>query len=226
MRRSTYLLGIVLAVLVLGSLVPGAAQSTPALEGPPALQSTGDDVNDATLYDTHEGEEGEEEEDETGAQLISEWWGLGGEADEAPYMGLVEFGVAVLAIGMLGYSVGKRTSVVPLQYRLRLLQAHQLTMLAGTALVLPHFVAVEEWEGLGLLVGVLLGIEILSGVYGRYLHRHVIRFGRGGEMAPVVGRFVEVTKRSLLSRWRRIHVLLTFVTALVLVLHIVTAVGD
>lgn len=237
MRGSTHLVSLALIVVLAGAVVPGAALSASASQAPPGeladstivQQTVADDtIARQTVADVEEDEdeEDEDEEDETGARVLREWWGLGGEASEAPYMGLVELGVVVLVVGVLGYSAGKRTSVVPLQYRLRLLQAHEWTMLAGTALVVPHFVAVEEWEGLGLLVAVLLGIEVASGLYGRHLHRHVIRLGRGEETAPLVGRVLEVTKRSVLSRWLRVHVLLTIVTGVVLVLHIVTAIGD
>jgi hypothetical protein len=141
-------------------------------------------------------------------------------------MGLVELGVTLLVVGVLGYSIGKRTSIVPLQYRRYLLQAHEWTVLVGTALVIPHFVFVEEWEGLGFLLGILIAIEVLSGIYGSHLHRHVIRLDRGGESPPFVGGVLKITKKTLFSRWRRIHVLLTFLTGVVLVLHIVTTVGD
>jgi hypothetical protein len=228
MRGPTHLLSLALIVVLAGTVVPGAALSAPASQAPPGELVDGTiDQQTVADVDEEEYEDGDEHEgDETGARVLAEWWGLGGEASEAPYMGLVELGVVVLVVGMLGYSAGKRTSVVPLRYRLRLLQAHEWTMLAGTALVVPHFVAVEEWEGLGLLVAILLGIEVASGLYGRHLHRHVIRFGRGKETAPLVGRVLEVTKRSVLARWRRVHVLLTIVTGVVLVLHIVTAIGD
>lgn len=244
MRGSTHLVGLALIVVLAGMVVPGAALSAPASQAPPgelvdgtvaqqavsegtvAQQAVAEIDGEHENEDEHGDENEDEDEDETGARVLGEWWGLGGEASEAPYMGLVELGVVVLVVGVLGYSAGKRTSIVPLQYRRRLLQGHEWTMLAGTALVAPHFVAVEEWEGLGLLVAILLGIEVASGLYGRYLHRHVIRLGRGEETAPLVGRVLEATKRSVLARWRRVHVLLTILTGVVLVLHVVTAIGD
>jgi hypothetical protein len=174
-----------------------------------------------------EGEDAEDsDEDETGASLIGDWWGLGGEVNEAPYIGVVEAGVVFLVLGVLGYSIVKRKRLLPVQYRRYQLQTHQWVVLIGTALTLPHFIAVEEWEGLGLAVAVLLGVEVASGLYGRYLHRHVVRLGRGDETPSVVGRVLTVTKETLFSRWRQVHVLLTVVTAIVLVLHIITAIGD
>lgn len=174
-----------------------------------------------------EGEDAEDsDEDETGASLIGDWWGLGGEVSEAPYIGVVEAGIVFLVVGVLGYSLAKRKRLLPVQYRRYQLQTHQWVVLIGTALTLPHFIAVEEWEGLGLAVAVLLGVEVASGLYGRYLHRHVVRLGRGDETPSVVGRVLTVTKETLFSRWRRVHVLLTVVTAIVLVLHIITAIGD
>nr|WP_264475395.1 hypothetical protein [Halorubellus salinus] len=174
-----------------------------------------------------EGEDAEDtDEDETGASLIGDWWGLGGEVNEAPYIGVVEAGVVFLVLGVLEYSIVKRKRLLPVQYRRYQLQTHQWVVLIGTALTLPHFIAVEEWEGFGLAVAVLLGVEVVSGLYGRYLHRHVVRLGRGDETPSVVGRVLTVTKETLFSRWRRVHVLLTVVTAIILVLHIITAIGD
>ncbi|WP_246989536.1 hypothetical protein [Halorientalis marina] len=177
--------------------------------------------------DEEEGEDAEDSgEDETGASLIGDWWGLGGEVSEAPYIGVVEAGVVFLVVGVLGYSLAKRKRLLPVRFRRYQLQTHQWIVLLGTGLTLPHFIAVEEWEGLGLAVAVLLGVEVMSGLYGRYLHRHVVRLGRGDETPSVVGRLLTVTKETLFSRWRRVHVLLTVVTAIVLVLHIITAIGD
>lgn len=184
-----------------------------------SVEEIGDEAED-------EDSEAHEEEDESGANFVGDWWGLGGEVSEAPYVGLAEGGVVLLAVGVFGYSLAKRWKLIPVRYRRYQLQAHQWIVLVGTGLTLPHFLAVEEWEGLGLAVGVLLGIEVASGLYGRYLHRHVVRLGRGDETPSVGGRLLAVTKESLFSRWRRVHVLLTIVTAVVLVLHIVTAVGD
>lgn len=118
-----------------------------------------------------EGEDAEDsEEDETGASLIGDWWGLGGEVNEALYIGVVEAGVVFLVAGVFGYSLVKRKRLLPVQYRRYQLQTHQWVVLIGTGLTLPHFIAVEEWEGLGLAVVVLLGVEVMSGLYGRYLH--------------------------------------------------------
>ncbi|MFB6227237.1 MAG: hypothetical protein ABEH88_01415 [Halobacteriales archaeon] len=161
-----------------------------------------------------------------GASLLGDWWGLGGEAQETPYIGLVELGVLVLTLGLGGYMIGKRSSLVPAQYRRYLLPAHEWSMLAGTALTAPHFFAVEEWEGLGFAVGVLLAIEVASGLYGRHLHRDVIRLSRRNETPPVLGYLLDVSKGVVFSRWRWIHRSLTVVTAAVLVLHIVTAIGE
>jgi hypothetical protein len=185
-----------------------------------------EEVSDVTAVAVESEDAQEDEEDETGQGLIGDWWGLGGEANEAPYIGVVEAGVVFLVVGVLGYSLVKRKRLLPVRYRRYQLQTHQWVVLVGTALTVPHFIAVEEWEGLGLWVGVLLGIEVASGLYGRYLHRHVIRLGRGDETPPVVGSLLTVTKETLFSRWRRVHVLLTIVTAVVLFLHIITAVGD
>jgi hypothetical protein len=197
-----------------------------ALDGQGIQTDSANDVAGEEADGEGEDEEGEDEdEDESGPALLGDWWGLGGEATETAYVGLVELGVVVLVVGVAGYSAAKRTSVLPTRFRPRLLQAHEWSMLVGTALVAPHFVAVEEWEGLGLLVGILLAIEVTSGLYGRHLHRHVIRLGRGEETPPVAGRVLDVTKARLLSRWRRIHVQLTAVTAVVLVAHVLTALG-
>lgn len=216
------------------SAQPGDHSRDVALRGYGGERIAAGNLVDGIVADEEEGEEeedeeaegGEGEDDEAGARVISEWWGLGGEAREAPYLGLAELGVTLLAVGLVGYSAGKRTGVLPVRFRRYLLPAHEWTMLAGTALTGPHFLAVEEWEGLGVVLGLLLGVEILSGLYGRHLHRHVIRLGRGDEPASLVGRLVEMSKATMFSRWRRIHVSLTVLTAVVLVLHVVTAVGD
>lgn len=227
MRQSTRVVGIALVVLLVGSSLTGAVQGLPVSQDA-TDQLEQDPISGDTdpEYDEDEYEDEREDENEEGPSVIGEWWGLGGEAQEAPYMGTVELGVVGLVVGVGGYSLAKRTSVVPLRHRKRLLQAHEWTMLAGVALVVPHLVAVEEWEGLGLLVALLLGLEVLSGLYGRHLHRHVLRLGRGEETPAVLGRFLTVTKRSVLSRWRTVHVLFTVLTALVLAVHIVTAIAD
>jgi hypothetical protein len=211
-------------------LTHGDADQTPSeLPAQSAVPMDADEDGTGGNGDGEGGEEDaedrEEEEDE-GASLVGDWWGLGGEATETAYVGLVEAGVLLLVLGLGGYSIGKRSSFVPPQYRRYLLPAHQWTMLIGTALTAPHFFGVEEWEGLGFAVGVLLAIEVVSGLYGRYLHRHVIRMGRGEETAPGVGYLLSLSKQTVFSRWRRIHVLLTLVTGVVLVMHIVTAVAD
>lgn len=228
------LTGILVLVLISGASGPGVAQSE---LGQPELD-TRLSVEQSSFFDnstivvgqsgnTVPDVDGEEDDDEEeGSSIIGDWWGLGGEATETPYVGLVELGVLVLTVGLVGYFVGKRTTYMPTQYRRYLLPTHEWSMLIGTALTVPHFVFVEEWEGLGFAVGVLLAIEVLSGLYGRHLHRHVIRLGRGTETAPVVGNLFEVTKETLFSRWRWIHRSLTLLTAIVLVLHIVTAVGE
>lgn len=169
--------------------------------------------------------EDEDEDEDAGASFLGDWLGLGGEAKETPYIGLVELGVLVLTLGLGGYMIGKRSSLVPVQYRRHLLPAHEWSMLVGTALTAPHFFAVEEWEGLGFAVGVLLAIEVASGLYGRHLHRHVIRLSRGNETSPIFGYLLDVSKDTVFDRWRWIHRSLTVVTAVVLVLHVATALG-
>lgn len=166
-----------------------------------------------------------DEEQEGGRSVIGDWWGLGGNAEEAPYMGLVELGVVILGIGLGGYMLAKRSAPVPAQYRRYLLPVHEWSMLLGTALTAPHFFAVEEWEGLGFAVGVLLAVEVVSGLYGYYLHRHVIRLDRGNEAPAILSLVVALSKEALFSRWRWIHRSLTGFTAIVLILHIVTAIG-
>jgi hypothetical protein len=166
-----------------------------------------------------------EEEEEGGGSLIGDWWGLGEEVQESAYIGLVELGVVILTIGLGGYMIAKRTSAVPVQYRRYMLPVHEWSMLLGTALTAPHFFGVEEWEGLGFAVGVLLAIEVVSGLYGYYLHRHVIRLGRGDESPLILSNVIALSKETVFSRWRWIHRSLTVVTAVVLVLHIVTAIG-
>lgn len=173
-----------------------------------------------------ESEEENGEDEEGGGSVIGDWWGLGEEAQETAYMGLVELGVVILTVGLGGYMLAKRTSIVPVQYRRYMLPAHEWSMLLGTALTAPHFFGVEEWEGLGFAVGVLLAIEVISGLYGYYLHRHVIRLGRGNESPTILSNVLALSKRAVFSRWRWIHRSLTVVTAVVLVLHIVTAIGD
>lgn len=226
LRRLVYSL---LVAGVLASVAVGVASA-----GNVASATTAGDTVDAPSASSFGGtgvvqaeeDEAEDEEDEEGVAVLGDWWGLGEEADEAPYIGLAELGVVLLVVGVGGYSVGKRTSVVPVQYRRHLLQSHEWTVLVGTALTVPHFLFVEEWEGLGLAVAVLLAVEVLSGLYGRHLHRHVVRLGRGTETAPLAGRALDVTKETVFSRWRWIHVSLTLVTAVVLLLHVLTAVGD
>lgn len=249
------LLGFVLLATIAGTGTPAGADPPPADHvrsdrGPLALDGQYRPAADTAGYLSN-GEEGDEGEDESGGEeapgaegedgnggegergddgagtrVVGEWWGLGGEASEAPYVGLAELGVVLLVVGVGGYSAGKRTSVVPGRHRRRLLQAHEWVVLSGTALTVPHFLFVEEWAGLGFLVGVLLGFEVLSGLYGRHLHRHAVRLGRGQERASLVGRVVAVTNERMLSRWRRVHVSLTLVTAIAIALHVLTAVGD
>ncbi|GKZ12741.1 hypothetical protein [Haladaptatus sp. T7] len=179
------------------------------------------------VQEEEEGEnEAERENGGAGAGIVPEWWGFGGEAAEAAYVGLAELGVAVLLIGVLGYSVGKRTGIVPPKYRLRSLKLHEGTMLVGAALTVPHFLLAEEEGGVGSLVVLFLAVEVASGFYGRHLHRHVVRMGRGEATPAVVGSVFDVTNRVLFRRWRTIHVWLTVVTALVIALHVLTAVGD
>jgi len=203
---------------------PGLAEDVDGEEG--YGDGDGDHGDDDDDYEDESEDEDEDDEDDDGAGLLGDWWGLGGEANEAPYIGIAEVGVGLLLVGVLGYSVVKRKRLLPARYRRYQLQTHQWIVLVGTTLTLPHFAAVDEWEGFGLAVGILLAIEVASGLYGRYLHRHVVQLGRGSETAPVVDRVLSVTKQTLFSRWRRVHVLLTAVTALFIVLHVVVAVGE
>lgn len=189
--------------------------------GPAGMQA-----NEERAVDEEDGEEDEEEKaEEEGVGPLGDWWGLGGEVNEAPYVGLVELGAALLVVGVGGYAGGKRTDAMPTRWRRHLLPAHEWTMLAGVVLTVPHFLAVEEWEGLGLLVALLLGVEVASGVYGRHLHRHVVRLDRGEEPAPLVGRIVKTTRAAVFSHWRVAHVLLTAATFATLVAHVLTATG-
>ena len=158
------------------------------------------------------------------AQILPEWWGLGGNATETPYIGLAELGVTLLIIGVLGYSMGKRLSLIPPRHRIQLLKAHELTMLAGVALTLPHFFT-AEWEGTGLLVGILFAAEVSSGVYGRHLHRYAVRFGRKNEQSVLFSSIFDMTNRTVFKRWHKAHVWLTILTAIVLVMHIITSVS-
>ena len=158
------------------------------------------------------------------AQILPEWWGLGGNATETPYIGLAELGVTLLIIGVLGYSMGKRLSLVPPRHRVRLLKAHELTMLVGVALTLPHFFT-AEWEGTGLLVGIFFAAEVSSGVYGRHLHRYVVRFGRKNEQSVLFSSIFDMTNRTVFRRWHKAHVWLTILTAIILAIHIVTSIS-
>lgn len=223
-----YLRGTTLAVVLVLVIGVGTVQAGAVPIDGQATSIKSSDIAEQPLPPLEDvsGDEVGEEDEEASTNLIGDWWGLGGEANEAPFIGVAEGGVVLLVVGVLGYSVAKRKRLLPTQYRRYQLQAHQWVVLIGTALTLPHFVAVEEWEGFGLAVGVLLGIEVVSGLYGRYLHRHVIRLGRGDETPAVVDRLLTVTKETLFSRWRRVHVLLTVVTGLAIVLHVVIAVGD
>ena len=230
LRRTSLVVVLLLVVSGVGTVQAGASPVDGDHIVVKNLDATEQSLSPVADVDELDGEEEEDtedsEEDETGASLVGDWWGLGGEVNEAPYIGVVEAGVVFLVVGVLGYSLVKRKRLLPVRYRRYQLQIHQWVVLIGTGLTLPHLIAVEEWEGLGLAVAVLLGVEVMSGLYGRYLHRHVVRLGRGDETPSVVGRLMTVTKETLFSRWRRVHVLLTVVTALVLVLHIITAIGD
>lgn len=169
----------------------------------------------------------EEEEEEGGkenAQILPEWWGLGEDAQEAAYVGLAELGVALILIGMVGYSTGKRLNLVPSQFLLPFLRFHESLTLLGVLCTTPHFLFVGEWEGLGFLTGILLFIEVVSGLYGRYLHKHVVQLGRGEEQPFLLGRLFHLTKKVVLKRWRHIHIWLTFITVLVLGSHILTVI--
>lgn len=236
------LIGCLLLILIVGTsgvVVAHPASSSPgvdsisseSLEGAPdhlGQQVISPDPVPQVEQVEAEGEEAETEGGESGEggqSLIGDWWGLGEEAQETAYMGLVELGVVILTIGLGGYMLAKRTSIVPAQYRRYLLPAHEWSMLLGIALTAPHFFGVEEWEGLGFAVGVLLAIEVISGLYGYYLHRHVIRLGRGDESPAILSNVLALSKKTVFSRWRWIHRSLTVVTAVVLVLHIVTAIG-
>ena len=159
-----------------------------------------------------------------GSQILPEWWGLGGNARETPFIGLAELGVTLLIVGVLGYSAGKRFSLVPPRHRLRLLKTHESTMLVGVALTLPHFFS-SEWGGTGLLVGIFFAIEVSSGIYGRHLHRYVVRLGRRNEQSVLFSSLFDMTNRTVFRRWHKVHVRLTIITTIVLFIHIVTAVG-
>ncbi|MEF8773822.1 MAG: hypothetical protein V5A37_03790, partial [Halobacteriales archaeon] len=218
------LVAALLAVLAVSGIASGHPATTPAgtppqsvgvatdtgapVGGPPALGDGGATRSAVHALDVEEDDEEPAEDDEPddeeeeGTGPLGNWWGLGDEATEAPFVGLVELGSALLVVGVAGYAAGKRTGLVPPRWRRHLLSAHEWTMLAGVALTAPHFLAVEEWAGLGLLVATLLVIEVASGFYGRYLHRYVVRLGRGDEPAPVVGRVVETTRTAVFSRWR------------------------
>jgi hypothetical protein len=229
------LIGCLLLILIVGT--SGVAVAHPASSSPgvdsissASLEGASDHLGQQAISPDPvpqvEQVEAEDGEDEGGGSVIGDWWGLGEEAQETPYMGLVELGVVILTIGLGGYMLAKRTSIVPVQYRRHLLPAHEWSMLLGTALTAPHFFGVEEWEGLGFAVGVLLAIEVVSGLYGYYLHRHVIRLDRGDESPAILSAFLALPKETVFSRWRWIHRSLTLVTAVVLVLHIVTAIGE
>jgi len=159
LRRAGLVVVLLLAVSGVGIVQAGAS---PGHGENVAVNSINPSEQSFSLAEDVNGLNGEEEEhtedseeDETGASLVGDWWGLGGEVNEAPYIGVVEAGVVFLVVGVLGYSLVKRKRLLPVRYRRYQLQTHQWIVLVGTALTLPHFVAVEEWEGLGLAVAVL-----------------------------------------------------------------------
>lgn len=220
---------VVLLALVLGTV--GGTTAVAVADGTNRVAGVdrvgGTNAPSLAMQEEEEDEnEAESENGGAGAGIVPEWWGFGGEAAEAAYVGLAELGVTALLIGVLGYSVGKRTGIVPPKYRLRSLKLHEGTMLVGTALTVPHFLLTEDEGGIGTLVVFFLAVEVASGFYGRHLHRHVVRMGRGEATPAVVGSVFDVTNRVLFRRWRTIHVWLTVVTALVIALHVLTAVGD
>lgn len=214
------LVSLAVVCLSVVALAVAGAGSAAALDGGTGVATAPGDDRVAALGDDDE-REVEDEDDEDVPSLIGDWWGI--DDDEGAFLGLVQLGAIVLVVGAGGYAANKRYSFVPVQYRRYTLQVHEWLMLIGTALVAPHFLFADELEGLGLFLGILLGVEVLSGFYGRHLHRRVIRLSRGDEAPAVVGQVLETTNERLFSQWRRIHVGLVSITALALLVHIVSA---
>ncbi len=160
------------------------------------------------------------------------------EEEEDLYVGLAQYGFILITIGILFYSITKRTSLMEIKkspnfdfswldnsIKLKLpissLGIHQIIVVIGSVLTVPHFFSCTEYEGLfgfsGLLLGVLILLENLSGFYGSYLHSRVeklrIKIDKSG-LEYLLKKF---------RLWRKIHILGTFLMYLTLAIHIILA---
>jgi|GEM_PF-5545035 hypothetical protein len=163
-----------------------------------------------------------------------------GEEDEAGYAGLAEFGFVLITIGIVLYSLVKRTPFiafkkekeisihlsatmpfVKIAFPLSLLDIHHVFTIIGSLLTVPHFLSCNDYStpfGLtGLLLGIVLLGENISGFYGRYLHGKIERLRRQIEH-PLLKELLKKFRA-----WRTFHIAWTILLYLLLALHVAFA---
>lgn len=162
------------------------------------------------------------------------------EEEEAGYGGLARFGFVLITIGVVFYPLVKRAPLIDLKkskemrisihstmpflrvkFPLRLLEVHHILVIIGSALTLPHFISCNDYGnpfGLtGLLLGIALLVENISGFYGRYLHVKIERL-RKQVNNSLLKEFLKKFRA-----WRTVHSVGTILLYILLAVHVALA---
>ncbi|CAD5243999.1 hypothetical protein [Thermococcus camini] len=159
---------------------------------------------------------------------------------EAGYTSLAVAGVAMIAVGVVYYSLTKRKLVVVHKkssewgFEIRPehpymtifgpvypITIHHVLTITGTALVFIHFFSCANYGGLtggtGLAMGIVLVLLNLNGFIGRYIHGKVLLAAKKHDR-KMAKRFV-----GILGHWKKVHIALAVLFAILLAIHLATS---
>ncbi|NJE84601.1 hypothetical protein E3E23_01915 [Thermococcus sp. CX2] len=162
-----------------------------------------------------------------------------GEEDEyeAGYTAFAVAGVAMIAVGVIYYSLTKRKLLIihkkssewgfeikPEQPYVTVfgpiypLTIHHVLTITGTLLVFVHFFSCDNYSGLaggtGLSMAITLVLLNVSGFVGRYIHGKVTLAAKKHDSA-MAKKFVRI-----LGHWKKVHIALAIIFAILLIIHL------
>ncbi|NJE46455.1 hypothetical protein E3E35_03300 [Thermococcus sp. GR7] len=162
-----------------------------------------------------------------------------GEEDEyeAGYTAFAVVGVAMIATGVVYYSLTKRKLLIihkkasewgfeikPEQPYVTVfgpiypLTIHHALTITGTLLVFVHFFSCDNYSGLAGITGLSMAITLVllnvSGFVGRYIHGKVTVAAKKHD-STMAKKFVKI-----LGNWKKVHIALAVIFAILLLIHL------
>ncbi|WP_371731548.1 hypothetical protein [Thermococcus sp. MV11] len=160
---------------------------------------------------------------------------------QARYIPLAVLGVAMIAIGVVYYSLTKRKLIITHEtssewgFKLKMenpymtvigpvspMTVHHFFTITGTVLALIHFSSCNNYTGTAGATGLGMAIVLIllnsTGFIGRHLNRKIISEANGGDM-ETTKKYVEIYEK-----WKKVHIMLTVIFVVLLIAHI-NAVG-